>query len=919
MNKPGGLVIAIVPARNSRRVGETVSALLSTNRVDRVVVVDDGSTDDTAERARSAGATVLVLPSNVGKGDALTAAVAEFDDAEVYLLVDADLAETAVHTGELLDPVCAGVADMVIASFPPAAGRGGFGAIKNASRWLIERECGYVATEPLSGQRAVRGALLRELSLAPRFGVEVSMTVDAVRSGATILEMPLPLDHEHTGRTLAGFSHRGAQAVDITRGMIARVGTTRQRWAAMAAAVVLVVVAASISVAGSSATAAPTLTAKATNAGGGVAPRQKIILATVTNTSLSDIERKVLPNISALMAGTGGALTPKIPAAPQDQASAFASLGAGAPVSMSGRGSKSSYGSIGALGSALHSAGITTGYVGARSGEGAGSTPGMLAIADVDGAIDHIELGALPAAPDETLATAVAQRSEAVSTALEHAGVVLVDLGGSQEPWPSSSGRMTSEIRVARHERRLDQVRVADAMVGSLVADHPDALVIVVGVSPASHWRLTPLAASGGATGILWSPSTRQPGLSALTDIAPTVLSAAGVGAPPSMIGQRLSAGPAPSNLSAVSDLHERTILREGLTAKLTLAIIGLQSIMYLMTLYGLTRRKRALRVAELVSLACASLPVVSFAYRLAPLSMQDPLIAALGISAASWSLALIARRFRRHPLSPLVVVAAVTTVVMAFDAASSGALQNVSLLGYTPLTAARFYGMGNFGFAVFGSGAILLAGSWVASSPRRRDGAVAATALVTSVAVLQITPSMGADFGGALVLVPVGIAASLAWWGARITKARLAIIAGSSVVAVIALAVADSMLSDGSHVARFATAGVSQMWSTIERKVAANLHMLTSSNWSWILLAFVVATAACAAFARGRFGWFTTAPIWRTTAQVLAAFAVLGGLLNDSGIAIPAMVSIYGGALLVMLARRTPFTAPVILEPTPA
>ena len=46
------------------------------------------------------------------------------------------------------------------------------------------------------------------------------MTVDAVRAGARIAEVELPLDHAHTGRTLAGFAHRGRQAVDIVRAAV---------------------------------------------------------------------------------------------------------------------------------------------------------------------------------------------------------------------------------------------------------------------------------------------------------------------------------------------------------------------------------------------------------------------------------------------------------------------------------------------------------------------------------------------------------------------------------------------------------------------------------------------------------------------------------------------------------------------------
>ena len=56
--------------------------------------------------------------------------------------------------------------------------------------------------------------------------------------------------------------------------------------------------------------------------------RRPIVLVTITNTSLADLDRNVLPDVTRLMASTGGALTPRLPAGPEDQLSAFASLGA---------------------------------------------------------------------------------------------------------------------------------------------------------------------------------------------------------------------------------------------------------------------------------------------------------------------------------------------------------------------------------------------------------------------------------------------------------------------------------------------------------------------------------------------------------------------------------------------------------------
>jgi glycosyltransferase involved in cell wall biosynthesis len=209
-------VVAVVPAfERADTVGATVRALTQLADVDEVVVVDDGSADGTAATARAAGARVVRLETNVGKGGAVTAGVAASPDADVFLLVDADVGATATAARALLDPVRAGTADMTVGVLPGAGGRGGFGLVRRLSRWGIRRACGFSAEAPLSGQRAVRAGLLRELRPAARFGLEVGLTIDAVRRGARVIEVPVTMEHRHTGRRWSGFAHRGRQGVDV--------------------------------------------------------------------------------------------------------------------------------------------------------------------------------------------------------------------------------------------------------------------------------------------------------------------------------------------------------------------------------------------------------------------------------------------------------------------------------------------------------------------------------------------------------------------------------------------------------------------------------------------------------------------------------------------------------------------------------
>jgi hypothetical protein len=209
-------------------VGDTVVAVAGVEGVDRVIVVDDGSRDGTANVAEAAGATVVRLPTNRGKGAAVKAGVAAAPDADVLLLIDADVGASAGSAGELLAPVLADEADLVVGVLPKGS-TGGLGTIKRLAAAGIRRAAGVTVQAPLSGQRAVRAELLRDVPSVERFGLEVGMTIDAVRSGARLLEVPVPMTHRRTGRSVAGFVHRGRQGADIVRSMWPRLTSVRAR------------------------------------------------------------------------------------------------------------------------------------------------------------------------------------------------------------------------------------------------------------------------------------------------------------------------------------------------------------------------------------------------------------------------------------------------------------------------------------------------------------------------------------------------------------------------------------------------------------------------------------------------------------------------------------------------------------------
>jgi len=213
----------VVAARNEHdRIPATLKALGGAFPGATVWVADDASTDSTAEIAMAGGARLVSRGRPHGKGGNVTAAVqaalgAEVGGATPVLLCDADLGESAGRLAPLVDAVRRDECDLAIASFARRVG-GGLGIAVGFARWAVERRCGLSMSAPLSGQRAMRADVLRRLlPLAPGFGLETGMDIDAVRAGYRVREIELDLEHRATRRTAGGFLHRGRQLRDIVR------------------------------------------------------------------------------------------------------------------------------------------------------------------------------------------------------------------------------------------------------------------------------------------------------------------------------------------------------------------------------------------------------------------------------------------------------------------------------------------------------------------------------------------------------------------------------------------------------------------------------------------------------------------------------------------------------------------------------
>lgn len=201
MNDSLGRVLVIVPAWNEQaNVGNTVREILGRTTGLDVVVVDDGSTDDTAGVAREAGATVIALPFNLGVGGAMRAGFtyAQRRGYDAAIQVDADGQHDPAEIGRVLEGLH--TADISIGA--RFADKGDY-AVKGPRRWamlflagVMSKVAGTRLTDVTSGFRAAnRRAIAQYVRYYPAeyLGDTLDSLVAAVHSGLSVTQVPVAM------------------------------------------------------------------------------------------------------------------------------------------------------------------------------------------------------------------------------------------------------------------------------------------------------------------------------------------------------------------------------------------------------------------------------------------------------------------------------------------------------------------------------------------------------------------------------------------------------------------------------------------------------------------------------------------------------------------------------------------------------
>lgn len=209
-------ISVVIPAYNEEtNIRKTIRAVLKVKGVEQIIVVDDGSTDKTAEYAHNEGVELIRLKNNLGKGKALNLGCLQCN-RELIALIDADLCESANELAKLVEPVTNHEADMTIAAFPRAKKKGGIGLVKALANLGIRAYGGDNFKAPLSGQRVMNRKAFNEVfPFATGFGVEVVATIKALQKGLLVKEVETQMSHRETGRSISDFTHRGKQFYHI--------------------------------------------------------------------------------------------------------------------------------------------------------------------------------------------------------------------------------------------------------------------------------------------------------------------------------------------------------------------------------------------------------------------------------------------------------------------------------------------------------------------------------------------------------------------------------------------------------------------------------------------------------------------------------------------------------------------------------
>lgn len=186
------MITAIIPAYNAEKtVGNIVKRC--EDYVDKILVVDDGSQDNTSEEAEKAGAEVIIKSKNQGKAEAIRTGLKNTKD--ITVLLDADLQHLPEEIPKVTEPVINGEADLSIGSRflgDPRSMPIHRKMTNLLSKLAVKLRTGRTVTDIQSGFRCLGKKIRKiDLSSAQRYQIETIMVLRAIEKDYEIVEVPI--------------------------------------------------------------------------------------------------------------------------------------------------------------------------------------------------------------------------------------------------------------------------------------------------------------------------------------------------------------------------------------------------------------------------------------------------------------------------------------------------------------------------------------------------------------------------------------------------------------------------------------------------------------------------------------------------------------------------------------------------------
>ncbi len=501
----------------------------------------------------------------------------------------------------------------------------------------------------------------------------------------------------------------------------------------------------------------------------------------------------------------------------------------------------------------------------------------------------------------------------------------------------------------AAEELWVAALRDSDALFGKLIDGLAGTATAVIVASPSAPrsaeslgvFAMRSMNSDKTIGGLAQSGTTRRAGYVTLPDIAPTVLDLLGIAQPSEMTGTVIDnvadAEIGPERFRLYADATDKAIFRDSATGPISVVFVLAQILAYGLAAVAVARRRRWVRPVSFLALVVLATPTIGFAAGALDVRDADLLTYGLALFSAAIALAgaaealatVVARRWpRTRAITAPLTLVALNWLLLIVDITTGGRLQINTVFGYSPIVAGRFAGFGNLAFALVAVGATVIAcGTWAMYrlTQARTDGSArvhGGAAIVMAVflgftVVVDGLPAWGSDVGGVLATVPAFTVLVLVARGVRVDLRRGALIGAATGVVIAVFAAIDLARpeSERTHLGRLVSGlldseGGGSLGDTLQRKVNTNINILTSSIWT---LTIPFALGLMVFLARRNRGFLRDlqedVPGIRPMLAGGLIVAVLGFALNDSGVAVPAM----------MFAVLLPYLTYVLLRWDPA